>query len=204
MVAVQLAGRGERPITDPRALEAMRRVPREAFVPECDRRDAYGDHPLPIGHGQTISQPYIVALMTQSLAPRPGERILEVGSGCGYQSAVLAEMGAQVFAAEFMGDLAEQAREKLDALGYGGRVRIRSGDGRAAWLDEAPFDGILVACAPEHTPPELIAQLKPGGRLVLPAGPANQPQTLLLVSKDPSGAIREEPICGVRFVPMLE
>jgi protein-L-isoaspartate(D-aspartate) O-methyltransferase len=197
MVAEQLAGRD---ITDRRVLEVMGRVPRHLFVPPSYRDQAYEDYPLPIEEGQTISQPYIVALMTQCLALKGGEKVLEIGTGSGYQAAVLAELHVRVFSIDISPRLAEQAAQTLHRLGYGD-VRVKSGDGYFGWPEEAPFDGIIVTCASPRLPPLLIDELKDGGRLIIPLGGAQQYQVLTLVTKTRDG-IRTQEISGVRFVPM--
>lgn len=196
MVENQLRARD---ITDQRVLEVMARVPRHRFVPEDQQRRAYNDHPLPIGHGQTISQPYIVALMTQLAAPKPGDRALDVGTGSGYQAAVLAELCKEVFSIEIVEPLAEQAKKRLAELGYK-NVQVRAGDGYRGWPEHAPFDVIIVAAAPTHVPQPLIDQLAPGGRLVLPVG--GYPQQLTLITKSADGTIRRRVIAPVLFVPM--
>jgi protein-L-isoaspartate(D-aspartate) O-methyltransferase len=197
MVADQLAARD---ISDRRVLEVMGRVPRHLFVPPSYRGQAYEDYPLPIEEGQTISQPYIVALMTQCLALTSGEKVLEVGTGSGYQAAVLAELHVRVFSIDINPRLTEQAGRTLQRLGYGD-IRIKSGDGFFGWPEEAPFDGIIVTCASPRLPPLLIDQLKEGGRLIIPLGRAQQYQVLTLVTKMASG-IRTREISAVRFVPM--
>jgi protein-L-isoaspartate(D-aspartate) O-methyltransferase len=199
MVRHQLAGRD---ITEPRVLEAMRSVPRHLFVDEPQRHRAYADSPLPIGHGQTISQPYIVALMTQLARPQPGDRALEVGTGSGYQAAVLARLVAHVHTIELLAPLAATASERL-AQAAVGNVTVRAGDGYAGWPDAAPFDVILVTAAPEQVPQPLIEQLRPGGRLVVPVGPVHAVQELQLLEKDASGEVRVTAIAPVRFVPLL-
>lgn len=195
----QLTGYG-RGITNQRVLEAMLRVPRHAFVPAQLRADAYRDGPLPIGQGQTISQPFIVACMTAALDPRPSDRVLEVGAGCGYQTAVLAELVRVVYALEIVPSLAKQAAETLQQLGYA-NTHVRHSDGWDGWPEPAPFDAILVACAPERIPQALVAQLKMGGRMILPLGNIQWGQELLLLEKTALG-IRQESILPVRFVPM--
>ncbi len=182
-------------------LEALRRVPRHRFVPSEQRRYAYLNQPLSIGHGQTISQPYIVALMTDLLALRPGDRVLEVGTGCGYQSAVLAEAGAEVYSVEIVPTLAEQAAARLAELGYH-RVRVRVGDGACGWPEHAPFDGIIVTAGARHIPPALLTQLGPGGRLVVPLGEAWATQELTLIRKAKHGGLHTQAIMPVRFVPL--
>lgn len=195
MVAEQVASRG---IEDPRVLEAMRRVPRHRFVPESCQDDAYADHPLPIGHGQTISQPYIVAFMTEALRLRGGEKVLEIGTGSGYQAAVLAELGCEVYTMEIVEPLAREAGERLRALGYE-RVHVRAGDGYRGWPEAAPFDAVIVTAAPDHVPQPLVEQLMPGGRLVLPVG--DLWQELVLVEKTADGTVQRD-LLPVRFVPM--
>lgn len=184
----------------PEVMAAMRLVPRERFVPEDLRDLAYGDHPLPIGHGQTISQPFIVALMTDLLKVRPGMRVLEIGTGCGYQAAVLAELGAEVETVEIVPELAERARATLAALGLG-RVRVHVGDGHRGLPGHAPFDRIIVTAAPAAVPEALLAQLMPGGRLVIPVG-GERGQQLLVIDKDEAGGIRERRAIAVAFVPL--
>jgi protein-L-isoaspartate(D-aspartate) O-methyltransferase len=199
MVAQQLKARD---INDPRVLAAMGKVPRHRFVPDNLRSLAYEDHPLPIGSGQTISQPYIVALMTQWAEVKPGDKVLEVGTGSGYQAAVLAELSDRVFSIELLPELAEAARTRLRDLGYG-RVQVRSGDGYQGWPEEAPFDAILVTASAPEVPPALKQQLKEGGRLVIPVGPPGSVQELLLLRKV-KGELREEQRVPVRFVPLVK
>ena len=198
MVARQLQ---RRDITDPRVLIAMGTVPRHRFVPEALASRAYGDYPLPIGEDQTISQPYIVALMTQWAEVAPGDKVLEVGTGSGYQAAVLAELTDQVFSIEIRPELARQAAARLKDLGYG-RVRVRSGDGYQGWPEAAPFDAILVTAAAPRVPPALTAQLKEGGRLVIPLGPPGGAQTLMRY-RQVQGKLVEEASLAVRFVPLV-
>jgi protein-L-isoaspartate(D-aspartate) O-methyltransferase len=188
-------------ISDERVLEAMRAVPRHEFVPDDVRSWAYEDTALPIGSGQTISQPYIVALMSELLACGRGERILEIGTGSGYQAAVLAEMGCEVFSVEILRELGERAAATLARLGYVARTRI--GDGYAGWPEEAPFDGVIVTAAPEQVPSALIEQLAPEGRMVIPVGPTGGVQELLLLRKQADGSLAEREIIPVRFVPMV-
>jgi protein-L-isoaspartate(D-aspartate) O-methyltransferase len=195
MVEQQLAARG---ISDPRVLEAMRAVPRHEFVPTASRDQGYADSPLTIGEGQTISQPYIVALMTEAAAVRSGDRVLEVGTGSGYQAAVLAALGADVYSIEIVEPLARRAAETLARLGY--RVHLRHGDGYRGWPEAAPFDAIVVTAAPPRVPPALVAQLAPGGRLVIPVG--EEEQELQVLRRGPSG-IETRTIVPVRFVPMV-
>jgi protein-L-isoaspartate(D-aspartate) O-methyltransferase len=196
MVSRQIEARGVR---DHRVLAAMRAVPRHRFVPESERAHAYEDRPLPIGHGQTISQPYIVALMSELAEVKPGDTVLEVGTGSGYQAAVLAEMGATVFSIEILEVLAERSKIILAELGYGKKVEVRHGDGYAGWPEHAPFDAILVTAAPPKIPEPLKQQLKVGGRLVIPVG--KYLQSLLRLTKTENG-FREESVIPVRFVPM--
>jgi protein-L-isoaspartate(D-aspartate) O-methyltransferase len=198
MVTEQLAAPG-RDITNTRVLAVMGKVPRHEFVPEAVRGQAYGDHPLPIGYGQTISQPYIVAFMTEQLAPKPGERILEVGTGSGYQAAVLAELGATVYTIEIVDELARSATANLKRLGYT-NVLTRAGDGHKGWPEAAPFDAIIVTCAPEKVPEALKEQLKDGGRMIIPVGAAWD-QNLVLLHKR-GKALEQRAVLPVRFVPM--
>jgi protein-L-isoaspartate(D-aspartate) O-methyltransferase len=200
MVADQIAARG---VKDARVLDAMRAVPRHEFVPTTVREDAYVDSPLPIGYGQTISQPYIVALMTELARPSPSDRALEVGTGSGYQAAVLSRLVARVFSVELVEPLAQSAASTLRRLGYA-NVTVRSGDGYLGWPDEAPFDIILVTAAPEEVPAALVAQLKPGGRLVVPVGRVWDVQDLQLIEKDASGRVSTRSVIPVRFVPMVK
>ncbi len=195
MVRQQIEARGVRA---PRVLEAMRAVPRHRFVPEGAQREAYRDSPLPIGDGQTISQPYIVALMTELLDVGPGDRVLEIGTGSGYQAAVLAAMGVEVFSIEIRRGLCERAQELLGELGYAG-VMVRCGDGYGGWPDEAPFDGIVVTAAPEHVPDPLLDQLGEGARMVIPVGAFYQE---LRVITRAGGVYQERSVIPVRFVPM--
>ncbi len=196
MVTEQLRARD---ITDRHVLEVMEKVPRHEFVPELLRGRAYEDNPLPIGHDQTISQPYIVALMTQLAQPRKGAKALDVGTGSGYQAAVLAELVDQVYGIEIICPLAEQASERLARLGYA-NVEIRCGDGYRGWPQHAPFDVIILAAAPDHIPQPLVDQLAPGGRLILPVGDVRQ--NLVVVEKRMDGKIRRRTALPVRFVPM--
>jgi protein-L-isoaspartate(D-aspartate) O-methyltransferase len=198
MVKTQIEARG---ITDAAVLAAMRAVPRHEFVPAGTHGDAYGDYPLPIGHGQTISQPYIVALMSEVARIKPRDRVLEVGTGSGYQAAVLAEMGAEVYTIEILQPLADSAAARLKQSGYD-KVQVKCGDGYLGWPAHAPFDAILVTAAAEPVPPPLIEQLKPGGRLVMPVGEAGEPQVLVLVEKDDGGQVRTRNITPVVFVPL--
>lgn len=195
MIATQIMARG---VLDPRTLEALRAVPRHRFVPERLIREAYADHPLPIGHGQTISQPFIVAAMTAALGLQGEESVLEVGAGCGYQTAVLSRLASRVFGLEIVEALALLARARLDALGFG-NVEIRSGDGSMGWPERAPFDAILVAAAAPRVPESLKAQLKDGGRLILPVG--DYAQVLKLLTRRGS-TFEERDLLAVQFVPM--
>jgi len=187
---------------DTAVLDAMRRVPRHAFVPAAQRDLAYANRPLPIGFGQTISQPYIVALMTDLLRLAPGARALEIGTGSGYQAAVLAELGHQVYTIEIVSALAEQAATRLSDLGYDA-VHVRRGDGYYGWPEAAPFDGIVVTAAAPQIPPPLLEQLKPGGRMVIPIGAAFLVQQLTLIEKSADGKIRTEALLPVAFVPLV-
>lgn len=195
MVGAQIQARG---ITDAAVLEAMRKVPRHAFVPVELRSRAYEDRPLPIGHEQTISQPYIVALMTELARVGPGDRVLEVGTGSGYQAAVLSALGAEVHTIEIVEPLASRARATLETLGYG-RLHYRVGDGYRGWPEAAPFDAILVTAAPDHVPQALVDQLALDGRMVIPVG--RGVQNLVVITRT-AGGIRREEITPVRFVPM--
>jgi protein-L-isoaspartate(D-aspartate) O-methyltransferase len=196
MVREQLIGRG---ISDPRVLEAMLNVPRHEFIPEEARNRAYEDHPVPIGFGQTISQPYIVAFMTEQLRPRPEDRVLEIGTGCGYQAAVLSLLVSEVRSVEIIEPLALRATQTLQRLGYP-RVYVRCADGHQGWPEAAPYDAIIVACATQHIPEVLVDQLKDGGRMVIPAGSGHD-QTLYLLTKSGS-SIEQTAVLPVRFVPM--
>ncbi|HEC17488.1 MAG TPA: protein-L-isoaspartate(D-aspartate) O-methyltransferase [Sedimenticola sp.] len=186
---------------DPRVMAALGRVPRHEFVPPSLRTAAYENRPLPIGHGQTISQPYIVALMTDLLGLKPGDRVLEIGTGSGYQAAILAELVDQVFTIEIIGPLGREAGERLRRLGYP-KIETRIGDGYYGWEEAAPFDAIVVTAAAGHIPPPLIAQLRPGGRMVIPVGSRFMTQQLLLVEKDARGELTSRQILPVRFVPL--
>ena len=195
MVAQQMAARD---ITDARVLDAMRKVPRELFVPPDQRRLAYEDHPLPIGKDQTISQPYIVAYMTQALELQPTHKVLEIGTGSGYQAAVLGELAAQVYTIEIVAELAERAKQTLAEAGYK-NIHVRHGDGYAGWPEQAPFNAIMVTAAPDHVPQPLIDQLAPGGRMIIPVGDAYQ--ELRLIQRTDKGVIERTTI-AVRFVPL--
>ncbi|MHC5055008.1 MAG: protein-L-isoaspartate(D-aspartate) O-methyltransferase [Planctomycetota bacterium] len=197
MVRKDIAARG---ITDARVLEIMRRVPRERFVWQVDRRQACADHPIRIGEGQTISQPYIVALMTQELALSGDEKVLEIGTGSGYQTAILAELAREVYTLERFAALAELAREALAELGYA-NVRHRTGDGTLGWPEEAPFDRIMVTAGAPRVPESLKGQLADGGRLVIPVGGEGY-QDLMLVTREGEG-FRERVVCGCSFVKLV-
>jgi protein-L-isoaspartate(D-aspartate) O-methyltransferase len=197
MIKDQIEARG---VKDPRVLAAMDKVCRHCFVTEDMVSRAYEDYPLPIDRGQTISQPYIVALMSELLALKGGERVLEIGTGSGYQTAVLAELAADINTIEIFPDLAEQARAKLGKLGYD-NIKFKTSDGAQGWAERAPYDAIIVTCAAKELPTALPAQLKEGGRLVIPIG--DEPQELKLIIKTPGG-LSEKTICEVRFVPLLK
>jgi len=203
MVRTQIVGSWDRrsAVRDERVLEAMRTVPRHVFVPEGMRRAAYQDSPLPIGWDQTISQPYIVALMTELLQVTPESKVLEIGTGSGYQAAVLAQLTPHVWTIEIVEPLAERARRVLAEQGYD-RVQCRRADGYKGWPEAAPFDGIIVTCAAEDLPEPLWEQLKPGGRIVIPTGPVGGYQELVVVTKTLDGRRQEDVIIPVRFVPL--
>ncbi len=184
-------------------MQAMETVPRHAFIEEIEPYYAYANRPAPIGHGQTISQPYMVALMTELLDLSPEARVLEVGTGCGYQTAILAEIAAQVFSIELIPDLAKAARNRLNNLGYGEKVQVRHGDGFDGWPDEAPFDAIIVTAAPRQIPEHLAYQLQVGGRLVIPLGGPHDTQMLYKIIRREDGGFDEASILPVAFVPML-
>jgi protein-L-isoaspartate(D-aspartate) O-methyltransferase len=196
MVERQIRQRG---VTDPRVLEVMRSVPRERFVPEDAVSRAYEDSPLSIGLGQTISQPYIVAYMTEALAIQPGHRVLEIGTGSGYQAAVLGRLAREVYTVEIVPALARRASAVLKELGYS-NVFVREGDGYAGWPEQAPFDRIMVTAAPDEIPQPLIDQLAPGGRLVIPVGSQGETQWMTIVERTPSGVVERRTI-PVQFVP---
>lgn len=189
------------PITDKEVLEAMLKVPRHEFVPAALRSRAYENEPLPIGYGQTISQPYMVALMTQALRLKRGDKVLEIGTGSGYHAAVLAEITPHVYSIEILPGLAERARRTLDRLGYK-NVKTKVGDGYLGWKEHAPFDAIIVTCAPEEVPQPLVEQLKDGGRMVIPVGEQGGIQTLYLLEKK-GGRLVKKSIEQVLFVPMV-
>jgi protein-L-isoaspartate(D-aspartate) O-methyltransferase len=198
MVSEQIEARG---IKDSRVLTALRTVPRHLFVPAAERKSAYEDRPLPIGWGQTISQPFIVAVMTELARPGPQDRVLEVGTGSGYQAAVLSGLVKEVYTIEILEPLGKEAARRLADLGYE-NVRARVGDGYEGWPEAAPFDIILVTAAPEQVPPPLIAQLKKGGRMVIPVGPVGEVQSLQLIEKDAAGTLRKRDLIPVQFVPL--
>ncbi len=186
-----------------RVTAAMSKVPRHEFVPEWERRSAYADRPLPIGHGQTISQPFIVALMTDLIDIEPGDTVLEVGTGCGYQAAVLAELAKAVYTIEIVEPLGREAAERLKRLGYD-NVTMKTGDGYQGWPEHAPFDAIIVTAAPRGVPQPLVDQLKPGGRLVVPVGGQILGQKLLVLEKQRDGTIKRREVLAVRFVPLVD
>lgn len=199
MVTQQLRA-PDRGITNQAVLDAMLKVPRHEFVPEHVRADAYEDYPVPIGGGQTISQPFIVAFMTQALEPRPTDRVLEIGTGSGYQAAVLAELVAEVYTIEIVESLARRATTDLKRLGYK-NVKVRAGDGFAGWSEAAPFDAVIVTCAPEHVPHPLVEQLRDGGRMIIPVGRSGGDQELYLLVKRGTNVVKRT-VLPVRFVPM--
>ncbi len=188
-------------IRNPKVLEAMRTVPRHWFVPAAMQRDAYADRPLPIGFGQTISQPYIVALMTELLDAAPGSKILEVGTGSGYQAAILTKFTPNVYTMEIVEPLQKQALPRLQRFGLGGE-RVLHEDGYFGLEKEAPFDGIIVTAAADHIPPPLLQQLRPGGRMIIPIGPVHATQRLVVVEKDAAGKVRSRSVHPVNFVPL--
>lgn len=200
MVREQIEGKYP-PIRAPRVLDAMRRVPRHLFVRKSRQKAAYRDTPLPIGHGQTISQPYIVAFMTEALELGPNARVLEIGTGSGYQAAILAELTPHVYTIEIIEALAEKAQQRLTSLGYG-TISTKQGDGYHGWKEHAPYDAIIVTCAAGHVPPPLIKQLKPGGRIIIPVGGVYQVQMLMKITKKRDLSIVSEQLIPVRFVPM--
>lgn len=202
MVETQLKGLGRTTITDKAVLAAMLKVPRHLFVPESMRNQAYADSPLPIGHGQTISQPYIVALMTQALELGPDMKVLEVGTGSGYQAAILAEITPHVFTIEILRPLYQDAQDRLQNLGYK-MVHVGLGDGYYGMKDAAPFDRIIVTCAALHVPAPLFEQLKPGGSMIIPVGGGFETQRLLLITKDEEGRRTSKTMELVRFVPLI-
>ena len=199
MVRDQIRARGVR---SEKVLDALRKVQRHLFVPDERAEAAYSDRPLPIGHGQTISQPYIVGFMTDLLEVEPDHKVLEIGTGSGYQAAILGELAGEVFSIEIVEPLGNRARETLAALGYE-HVQLRIGNGYLGWPEAAPFDRIIVTAAPEEMPQALVDQLKPGGRLLAPVGPVYGAQEIILLDKDVSGKVRRRAVLPVRFVPMV-
>lgn len=201
MVKEDIANYPYQPVRDPGVLEAMRRVPRHAFVPEAYQRQAYRNSPLVIGYNQTISQPFIVAHMTEMLELEPDHKVLEIGTGSGYQAAVLAELCEQVYTIEIIPPLGQRAAQLLEELGYD-NIEVRIGDGYEGWPEHAPFDRIIVTCAPDDIPQPLVDQLVKGGRIVIPVGETHRTQYLVVVTKDQDGKIKEKKQYPVRFVPM--
>lgn len=197
MVETQIRSRG---VGDPGVLKAMETVPRHLFVPADVLPEAYADYPLPIGYGQTISQPYIVAWMTELLHLKPGAKVLEIGTGSGYQAAILDSMGMEVYTMEIVEPLATEATARLASMGYK-KISVRNADGYYGWEEQAPFDAIIVTCAPDHIPPPLVQQLADGGRMVLPVGPPGGYQSLWLVEKQ-GGQVTTSNLGAVRFVPL--
>ncbi len=188
---------------DPRVLEVMREVPRHLFVPGPIRDQAYRDEAQYIGHDSTISQPYVVAVMTHLLQPKPGQVVLEVGTGSGYQAAILSKLVRQVYSVEIVGALAERSARQLQALGYT-NIGVREGDGYKGWPEHAPFDGVIVTAGATHVPAPLIQQLKPGGRMVIPVGRSAETQQLTVVRKDERGRVFRDRIMPVNFIPLQE
>jgi protein-L-isoaspartate(D-aspartate) O-methyltransferase len=199
MVREQILERG---ITDARILNAFRKIKRHLFVGPAFQADAYGDFPLPIAEGQTISQPYIVAIMTSVIAPDYKKKVLEIGTGSGYQAAVLAELVREVYTIEIFPTLAQASKKRLDGLGYR-NIHFRTGNGYVGWPEAAPFDGIIITCAPDHIPPPLIEQLAVGGRMVIPIRYSTTVQDLLLVEKLANGKLKKTNLIPVLFVPMI-
>ena len=199
MVDKQIIGRG---VKDPVVIKAMRKVPRHLFVPEEERTDAYSDYPLPIGEGQTISQPYIVAYMTEALELKPDDRVLEIGTGSGYQAAILAELVAEVYTIEIIPILGDRAQQILEGMGYT-NVWVKVGDGYKGWPEKAPFDAVIVTCAPEEIPETLVEQLKEGGRMIIPVGEQNRVQKLVRAVKK-GGSLKIIDTVPVLFVPMVK
>jgi protein-L-isoaspartate(D-aspartate) O-methyltransferase len=200
MVQEQMAARG---IRDEQVLAVMRSVPRHEFVPANQRKQAYADHPLPIGYGATISQPYIVAAMTELLAVKKGHSVLEIGTGSGYQAAVLSKLTHEVYSIEIVPELAARARKDLQRLGYT-NVEVRAGDGYQGWPEKAPFDRIILTAAPPSVPQTLIDQLRPGGRMVTPVGATPWDQKLMVLEKTGNNTLERRYVMDVRFVPMVK
>lgn len=196
MVTQQIIGRG---VKDARVLTAMQKVPRHKFIPQSEQQHAYDDSPLPIGYDQTISQPYIVAYMTEALHLKGSERVLEIGTGSGYQAAVLSELAKEIYTIEIVVPLCKEAKERLAKLGFH-NVHVLCGDGYSGWPDFAPFDAIIITAAPAHIPEPLLKQLKSGGRMVAPVGRLYQ--ELVLITKDEQGVVKRKKLLPVRFVPM--
>jgi protein-L-isoaspartate(D-aspartate) O-methyltransferase len=186
----------------PQVRAALAKVERHRFVPSDQQSLAYRNHPLPIGSGQTISQPYIVALSTDLVEPQPGQRVLEIGTGSGYQAAILAEIVSKVYSIELVPSLGKEAAGRLRTLGYA-NVEVRIGDGYAGWPEQAPFDAIVVTAAAPRVPQALVDQLKPGGRMVIPVGASYEAQQLLLIVKRPDGTVERKSVLAVRFVPLV-
>jgi protein-L-isoaspartate(D-aspartate) O-methyltransferase len=198
MVAQQIQARG---ITDSDVLDAMRKVERHLFVPPQQASQAYGDHPLPIGHGQTISQPYIVAFMTEALDVKRDTKVLEIGTGSGYQAAILGELCDSVFTIEIVKPLGDKSKSILNSLGYR-NVYVKTGDGYKGWPEYAPFDAIIVTCSPSHVPQPLIEQLAEGGKMIIPVGKTYSQELVLLVKS--KGKLKQQAVLPVRFVPMVD
>ncbi len=198
----QVAAETGRKTLDVRVLSAIAEVPRHLFVPASLQRQAYENRPLPIGHGQTISQPYIVALMTDLLRPQPGDRVFELGTGSGYQAAILAKLTKEVYSVEIIEPLGNEAAQRLDNLGYA-NVKVKVADGYYGWPEHAPFDAIIVTAAGSHVPPPLVRQLKPGGRMVIPVGASFLTQHLMLIEKQRDGTVVSRQILPVSFVPLV-
>ncbi len=199
MVKQQIISRG---VKDPGVIKAMEKVERHSFVPQRYRAYSYDDHPLPIGEGQTISQPYIVAFMTEALNLRPQDKVLEIGTGSGYQAAILAELVNKVYTIEIIEKLAKRARQTLEKLGYK-NIYVKTGDGYKGWPEAAPFDAVIVTCAPEQIPEALVQQLKEGGRMIIPVGKEGIVQRLVKATKQ-GGELKKEEVMLVRFVPMVK